>query len=260
MADGLVGEAITAHVSQHVSSVNKENSCECCIHSSMELREVKLELSSCREIIRILQEEIRNNHASSQFSASKLNAVTVHNDFKTPTTREDWTIHSTNRRSYSRVTSSNPKHSPLITSNQFALLVNLKDDNVNPSCAPLNKRSQPIRNCYMKRRPAQLSVKQTQSVKHKVVIIGDSHTRNSAAELQHTMGPDFAVTSFVKPGAGMEQIVKAMREDINKLNGNDVVVIGGGSNDVGKNNSKVALSHQELTNDEHYSYVCPPQI
>ena len=55
-ADGLVGEAIMAHVSQHVSSVNKENSCECCIHLSMELSEVKLELSSCKEIIRILQE------------------------------------------------------------------------------------------------------------------------------------------------------------------------------------------------------------
>ena len=65
MADGLVGEAITAHV----SSVNKDNSCECCIHLSMKLSEVKLELSSCKEIIRILQEEIRNNHASSQSSA-----------------------------------------------------------------------------------------------------------------------------------------------------------------------------------------------
>ena len=80
MADVSVGEAITGHVSQHVSSVNKENSCECCIHLSMELSEVKLELSSCKEIIRILQEEIRNNHASFQSSASKLNAVTVHND------------------------------------------------------------------------------------------------------------------------------------------------------------------------------------
>ena len=38
-------------------------------------------------------------------------------------------------------------------------------------------------------------------MKQKVVIIGDSHVRNSAAELQHGLGSTFSESTFVKPGA-----------------------------------------------------------
>ena len=74
---------------------------------------------------------------------------------------------------------------------------------MNPTLASLVKRSQPLHGCHMKRRPVQLSANQPLHVKQKIVIVGDSHTRNSAAELQHSLGSDFSVTSFVKPGAGM---------------------------------------------------------
>jgi hypothetical protein len=43
--------------------------------------------------------------------------------------------------------------------------------------------------------------------------MGDSHTKNSAAELQHTLGSTFAVSSFVKPGAGMRVIVDTVKEE-----------------------------------------------
>jgi 1-aminocyclopropane-1-carboxylate deaminase/D-cysteine desulfhydrase-like pyridoxal-dependent ACC family enzyme len=80
-------------------------------------------------------------------------------------------------------------------------------------------------------------------VKQKLAIIGDSHARKSEAELQHNIGSTFTVSSFIKPGAGMRSIVHTMKEDIKTLKRDDVVIIWGGSNDIGKNNSKEALKH-----------------
>jgi len=86
-------------------------------------------------------------------------------------------------------------------------------------------------------------VNKTKNVNQKIIIIGDSHAKNSAAELQHSLGSTFAVPSFVKPDAGMRVIVDTVKEDIMKLKSDDVVVIWGRSNDIGKNNSKEALKH-----------------
>jgi hypothetical protein len=46
-------------------------------------------------------------------------------------------------------------------------------------------------------------VNKIKHVNQKTVIIGGRNARNSAAELQYTSGWTFAVSSFVKSGAGM---------------------------------------------------------
>jgi hypothetical protein len=51
------------------------------------------------------------------------------------------------------------------------------------------------------------------------------------------------VSSFIKPAAGMGSIVDTMKDDIKTLKRDDVVIIWGGSNDIGKNNSKEVLKH-----------------
>jgi hypothetical protein len=43
-------------------------------------------------------------------------------------------------------------------------------------------------------------------MKQTAVIIADSHARNSAAEVRHSLGSTFSVSSFVKPGAEMKVI------------------------------------------------------
>ena len=80
-------------------------------------------------------------------------------------------------------------------------------------------------------------------MKQKVVIIGESHARNSLTELQHSLDSTFSVSSFVKPGAGMKVLVDTVKEDIEKFASEDVIVVWGGSNDSGKINSKEALRH-----------------
>jgi hypothetical protein len=64
-------------------------------------------------------------------------------------------------------------------------------------------------------------------MKQPVVINADSHARNSAAELGHSLGSTFSVSSFVKPGA-------EMKEDTEKLTSEDVTVVWGGSNNMEK--------------------------
>ena len=49
----MVTEVISAQVSESILS-DKENVCECCKIIKLELNKMKLELSSCKEIITVL--------------------------------------------------------------------------------------------------------------------------------------------------------------------------------------------------------------
>jgi hypothetical protein len=55
MVHGLCGEAITVQVSERIPCDIKEKNCECCKILTVKLSEMQSEISSCREIIRILQ-------------------------------------------------------------------------------------------------------------------------------------------------------------------------------------------------------------
>jgi hypothetical protein len=71
--------------------------------------------------------------------------------------------------------------------------------------------------------------------KHKIIIIGDSHARGCAAEIKANLNEGFEVQGFVSPGAGLKTISSTAKNDIQKLSRKDVVVVWGGSKDVGKN-------------------------
>ena len=58
MADHVVSEMISAQVSESILSDKKENVCECCKIIKLELNEMILNLSSCKEILRVLQEKM----------------------------------------------------------------------------------------------------------------------------------------------------------------------------------------------------------
>jgi hypothetical protein len=84
-------------------------------------------------------------------------------------------------------------------------------------------------------------VKSAKKVKHTVLIIGDSHARNSASLLQDNHNKDYEVSSFVKPGAQMNAITGTAGEVVKSLKC-DVLVIRGGSI-VSRNNIKEALKN-----------------
>jgi hypothetical protein len=76
---------------------------------------------------------------------------------------------------------------------------------------------------------------------HKVLIIGDSHLRNCAANIKSTIKDNFEVQGIVKPGAGANVLAKSVEKEVRSLTKNDVVVFCGGGNDIGRNNSSKAI-------------------
>jgi len=85
-------------------------------------------------------------------------------------------------------------------------------------------------------------VKSLNKIKHKVLLIGDSHARNCVHLLQDSLSTDFKVSSFVKPGARMNEVINAVRKELKTLNSDDLVVVWGGANDIRRNNMKEALN------------------
>ena len=70
----------------------------CCEIIKWELNEMKLQQSSCKEIIRVLQEEIRENSPPTE---SVLNIVNGDHSVKesySSSVKDDWTNFSSNRR------------------------------------------------------------------------------------------------------------------------------------------------------------------
>jgi len=95
-------------------------------------------------------------------------------------------------------------------------------------------------------------VKSLNKVKYKVliIIIGDSHARNCASILQDNLSIDYKVSSFVKPGAQMNEITKTAKEESKSLKSDDLVFVWGGANDISRNNTKEALkSLSEFVNE-----------
>jgi hypothetical protein len=85
------------------------------------------------------------------------------------------------------------------------------------------------------------AVKRLNTIKHKVLIIGDSHVRNCSTILQDSLNTDYKVSSFVKPRAQMNEITSTAKEELKSLKKDDLVIIWGGANDISRNNSKQAL-------------------
>jgi hypothetical protein len=77
---------------------------------------------------------------------------------------------------------------------------------------------------------------------NKIIILGDSHARGCAKEVQHNLGQHFEVQGIMKPGANLQMIVNTSTETMGKLTKKDVVVWGG-THDVGRNELEKGL-HQ----------------
>ena len=72
---------------------------------------------------------------------------------------------------------------------------------------------------------------------HKILITGESHVRNCAANVKSNIRDNPKVQGVVKAGAGADILVTSVKREIKSLSKNYVVVFCGGANDVGRNNS-----------------------
>ena len=67
---------------------------------------------------------------------------------------------------------------------------------------------------------------------HKVKVVGDSHLKKTAAGIDQFLTSKFEVSSWIKLGAKMEELVGTMQKDCKCLGKSDVIVINGGANDI----------------------------
>jgi hypothetical protein len=67
---------------------------------------------------------------------------------------------------------------------------------------------------------------------HKVEIIGDSHLTESAHNINQYLNSNFSITSLVKPGAPIKDLVSSQSEVLKGLRKSDVIVLGGGANNM----------------------------
>ena len=133
------------------------------------------------------------------------------------------------------------------TANKFEVLTNVKDPSEATSSTSASIESDiTLRNFEEKNQKTnQMKTQGPSKVRKRrprIVLIGDSHARNCAMDLQHNLGGKYEVLGFAKPGAVMEEIVKTASKDIQTLSDNDVLIVWGGSNDISRNKSKEALN------------------
>jgi hypothetical protein len=86
-------------------------------------------------------------------------------------------------------------------------------------------------------------IKSEQHNVHKILIIGDSHARDAADNVQHNLATTFGTSGFVSPGAPVSSIISSMTSVIKHLSSKDVLVLWGAANDIYTNNSWDALKY-----------------
>jgi len=77
------------------------------------------------------------------------------------------------------------------------------------------------------------------SSSHKVKILGDSHLRETASKIDQYLNTKYEVSSWIKPGANTEETVNTLVEDLKCLGTQDVIVMNGGSKDIGSKRNQI---------------------
>ena len=100
--------------------------------------------------------------------------------------------------------------------------------------------------------------------KHKIICIGDSHTKGFSTILTNLMCDSFDFYSVVKPGSNSSQLLETGRQEIKKPSSHDASVICSGTNDLAANKPSLAFQNfsKMVTRNNHtyYSHKCPSQI
>ena len=146
-----------------------------------------------------------------------------------------------NKSMYKKQKISDPLY---LTSNRYNLLDNdvAFQDNIATKEFSVSVKK-PNVNSVRKSRTNNCKKKKVINSLHKVLIVGDSHARECAAEVKLKLNSDCEVVGFVNPGSTMKAIKELTKEKIDQLTKEDIVVLCGGSNDVAKNISVLGVEH-----------------
>ena len=80
-----------------------------------------------------------------------------------------------------------------------------------------------------------------------IIVLGDSHARGYAGELLHHVKQHFKVIGYVKPNAGLTELLNSAKEETSKLTKKGTVTVRGGTYDIERN-----LHRKNLTSIEKF--------
>jgi hypothetical protein len=78
--------------------------------------------------------------------------------------------------------------------------------------------------------------------KPRIVVVGDSHTRGVAGEILHQSDHHIKPTGYVKPNAGLSELISTVRNISGQLTKRDKLVMIGGANDIDTNSHSQNLT------------------
>jgi hypothetical protein len=79
------------------------------------------------------------------------------------------------------------------------------------------------------------------NIKHKILLIGDSHIRACADKIIVSLHKTCSVIGIVKPGADINLFSSSLELMVKSLNHNDMIVFSGGTKKIGENSSNEGL-------------------
>jgi hypothetical protein len=91
----------------------------------------------------------------------------------------------------------------------------------------------------------------------RVIIMGDSHVRSMANELQYRLGKSFEVLGIVKPGSNNKGITNTLNSTVSSLTKKDVCIVWRGTRDIVKNEGENGLRQMKdfVTRQNHINLV-----
>ena len=187
---------------------------------------------------------------------SKGTEPTTAENLPTCVNSNEWQLVSANKDRVNRTTpvqQSQPQPIPTII-NRYTVLDNLHNrsqthqqrEHVNTLLPPKERCdgvTDNVRSVQETKRRGTYNKDTSDMKQNKIIIIGDSHARGCAQEVQHNLGHGFEVQGFVKPGGNSQMIVNTSTKTMGKLTKKDVVVVWGGTRDVGRNETEKGLHY-----------------
>jgi len=77
--------------------------------------------------------------------------------------------------------------------------------------------------------------KKHQDERRRIIVLGDSHARGFAGELLHQVKQHLEVIGYLKPNAGLTELLNSAKEETSKLTKKDAVIVFGGTNNIERN-------------------------
>ena len=155
-----------------------------------------------------------------------------------PTTAEEWKTLSRGNKTPPAVDHASYYQIPVIINRYEQLRNSRKEEQV----AHEPMKSHEMKTIKDDREKMRKKVNKQEENKHRIIVIGDSHARECAAEIKSNLDENFDAQGFVKQGAGLSAIITTAEKYIQHLSKQDVVVVWRGSRDVGKNETKQGIN------------------